>query len=103
MSADLPLSTTQRSTLHRLRERGRADRADLHAVLDAGLICHLGVIVDGSPVGLPTGYGRAGNTLYLHGSSAGREHPRPHRRSRRSCPGRVTFCLRMDSVTVTLT
>jgi nitroimidazol reductase NimA-like FMN-containing flavoprotein (pyridoxamine 5'-phosphate oxidase superfamily) len=72
MSADLPLSTTQRSTLHRLRERGRADRADLHAVLDAGLICHLGVIVDGSPVVLPTGYGRAGNTLYLHGSSANR-------------------------------
>jgi len=72
MSADLPLSTTERTTLHRLRERGRTDRADLYAVLDAGLICHLGVIVDGSPVVLPTGYGRAGNTLYLHGSSANR-------------------------------
>ena len=72
MSADLPLSTTERTTLHRLRERGRADRADLYAVLDAGLICHLGVIVDGSPVVLPTGYGRAGDTLYLHGSSANR-------------------------------
>jgi nitroimidazol reductase NimA-like FMN-containing flavoprotein (pyridoxamine 5'-phosphate oxidase superfamily) len=72
MSADLPLSTTERTTLHRLRERGRTDRADLYAVLDAGLICHLGVIVDGSPMVLPTGYGRAGNTLYLHGSSANR-------------------------------
>jgi uncharacterized protein len=67
-----PLSTTERTTLHRLRERGRTDRADLYAVLDAGLICHLGVIVDGSPVVLPTGYGRAGDTLYLHGSSANR-------------------------------
>ena len=72
MSADLPLSTTNRTTLHRLRERGRADRAELYAVLDTGLICHLGVIVDGSPVVLPTGYGRSGDTLYLHGSSANR-------------------------------
>lgn len=72
MSADLPLSTTKRTTLHRLRERGRADRTELYAVLDAGLICHLGVIVDGSPVVLPTGYGRTGDTLYLHGSSANR-------------------------------
>jgi uncharacterized protein len=41
-------------------------------VLDAGLICHLGVIIDGSPVVLPTGYGRDGGVLYLHGSSANR-------------------------------
>jgi hypothetical protein len=70
MSADLPLSTTERTRLHRLRERGSTDRADLHAVLDAGLICHLGVIADGAPRVLPTGYGRSGDTLYLHGSSA---------------------------------
>ena len=68
----LPLSTTKRTTLHRLRERGRAERAELYAVLDAGLICHMGVVVDGSPVVLPTGYGRTGDTLYLHGSSANR-------------------------------
>jgi nitroimidazol reductase NimA-like FMN-containing flavoprotein (pyridoxamine 5'-phosphate oxidase superfamily) len=72
MSADLPLSTTERTTLHRLRERGRTDRADLYAVLDAGLICHLGVLVAGSPVVLATGYGRRSDTLYLHGSSASR-------------------------------
>ena len=72
MSADPALSTTERTTLHRLGERGRTDRADLYAVLDAGLICHLGVIVDGSPVVLPTAYGRVGDTLYLHGSSANR-------------------------------
>jgi len=70
MNADLPLSTTERTKLHRLSERGRPERADLYAVLDAGLICHLGVIADGSPVVLPTGYGRAGDMLYLHGSSA---------------------------------
>ena len=70
VSATLPLSTTQRTTLRRLSERGRTERADLYAVLDAGLICHLGVIVDDCPVVLPTGYGRSGDTLYLHGSSA---------------------------------
>jgi nitroimidazol reductase NimA-like FMN-containing flavoprotein (pyridoxamine 5'-phosphate oxidase superfamily) len=70
MSADHPLSTTKRTTLHRLSERGRTDRTDLYAVLDAGLVCHLGVIVDGCPLVLPTGYGRVGDTLYLHGSSA---------------------------------
>ncbi len=36
------------------------------------MICHLGVIVDGLPVVLPTAYGRDGDTLYLHGSSANR-------------------------------
>jgi nitroimidazol reductase NimA-like FMN-containing flavoprotein (pyridoxamine 5'-phosphate oxidase superfamily) len=66
------LSATPRTTLHRHRERGQTDRADLDAVLEAGLVCHLGVIVDGAPVVLPTGYGRIGDTLYLHGSSANR-------------------------------
>jgi nitroimidazol reductase NimA-like FMN-containing flavoprotein (pyridoxamine 5'-phosphate oxidase superfamily) len=44
----------------------------LHEVLDAGLICHLAMLVDGSPVVLPTGHGRDGDTLYLHGSSGAR-------------------------------
>lgn len=70
MSADLTLSPTERTKLHRLRERGRTDRAELYAVLDAGLICHLGVVVGGAPAVLPTSYGRQGDTLYLHGSSA---------------------------------
>ena len=66
------LSTTERTTLHRLRERGATDRSALYDVLNAGLICHLGVIIDGSPVVLPTGYGRIDEILYLHGSSANR-------------------------------
>src|SRR5262249_43372736 len=37
-----------------------------------GMICHLAVVRDGSPVVLPTAYGRVGDTLYLHGSSANR-------------------------------
>jgi nitroimidazol reductase NimA-like FMN-containing flavoprotein (pyridoxamine 5'-phosphate oxidase superfamily) len=65
-----PLSSTARTTLRRHKERGQADRAELYEVLDTGLICHLGVVADGGPVVLPTAYGREGDTLYLHGSSA---------------------------------
>jgi nitroimidazol reductase NimA-like FMN-containing flavoprotein (pyridoxamine 5'-phosphate oxidase superfamily) len=64
------LSSTTRTALRRHHERGRTDRDDLYAVLDASLICHLGVIADGVPRVLPTGYGRLGDILYLHGSSA---------------------------------
>ena len=67
---ETPLSPTPRTTLRRHHERGATDRAELYAVLDAGLICHLGVVADGAPVVLPTAYGRSGDTLYLHGSSA---------------------------------
>ena len=63
------LSSTPRSTLTRHRERGRTDRADLYAVLDAGLICHLALVRDGAPVVLPTGYGRIDDMVYLHGST----------------------------------
>jgi nitroimidazol reductase NimA-like FMN-containing flavoprotein (pyridoxamine 5'-phosphate oxidase superfamily) len=64
------LSDTPRTTLRRHKERGQTDRAELYAVLDAGLICHLGVVAHGVPVVLPTAFGREGDTLYLHGSSA---------------------------------
>ncbi len=64
-----PLSPTPRSTVRRGSARARTDRAELYAVLDAGLVGHLGVVLGGAPVVLPTGYGREGDTLYLHGST----------------------------------
>ena len=63
------LSPTPRSTVRRLPLRARTDRADLYAVLDAGMVCHLGIVLGGAPVVLPTGYGRIDDTLYLHGST----------------------------------
>lgn len=63
------LSPTPRSTVRRLPHRARTDRSELHAVLDAGMVCHLGLVMDGSPVVLPTGYGRIDDVLYLHGST----------------------------------
>jgi len=65
-----PLSGTERTRHRRLREQGRADRAELFAVLRAGLVAHFGVLVDGAPMVVPTGYGYDDEHLYLHGSVA---------------------------------
>jgi nitroimidazol reductase NimA-like FMN-containing flavoprotein (pyridoxamine 5'-phosphate oxidase superfamily) len=65
----MTLSPTARSTLRRHRERGRHERAELYAVLDSALVCHLGLVLDDAPVVLPTGHGRDGDTLFLHGST----------------------------------
>jgi len=72
------LSPTARSRPRREKQRARSDRAALDAVLDAALICHLAVVVDGVPLALPTvfavdrdGPDRDG-TLYVHGSVASR-------------------------------
>ncbi|WP_427919241.1 pyridoxamine 5'-phosphate oxidase family protein [Streptomyces sp. cg40] len=70
MSDRLP--ETDRTRHRRLREQGSLDRADLDAILDAGFVCHLGVVVEGRPVVVPTVYGRDGRRLYLHGSVASR-------------------------------
>src|ERR671929_1449752 len=69
MASTTPLSPTPRSRVRRHGDRARTDRAELYAVLDAGLVGHLGIVLDGAPVVLPTGYGRRGDTLYLHGST----------------------------------
>ncbi|WP_424188711.1 pyridoxamine 5'-phosphate oxidase family protein [Actinokineospora sp. G85] len=64
-----PLSTTDRSTVRRGRKRAVTEREALWSVLDAGLVCHLSTVVDGAPLVLPTGYGRAGDTMFVHGST----------------------------------
>ena len=63
---------TDRTTLKRLPARGHYDRELVHKILDEGFICHVGFIVDGAPVVIPTGYGRVGDKLYIHGSQASR-------------------------------
>lgn len=55
-----------------MRENGRTDPADLRAVLAAGLVAHLGVIVDGHPMVVPTVYGFDAERIFLHGSVASR-------------------------------
>ncbi|MDT0328466.1 pyridoxamine 5'-phosphate oxidase family protein [Nocardiopsis lambiniae] len=71
-AAYAPLSATDRTRLRRGGHKQRTDRSELYALLDEGLFCHLGVIVDGAPRVLPTAYGRIDDTLYLHGSTGAR-------------------------------
>jgi nitroimidazol reductase NimA-like FMN-containing flavoprotein (pyridoxamine 5'-phosphate oxidase superfamily) len=63
---------TPRTQVHRLPTRGAYDAQTIHAILDEGLICHVGFLFDGSPFVIPTGYARVGDRLLIHGSSASR-------------------------------
>jgi uncharacterized protein len=68
---------TERTRVRRLPERAAYDRETVHAILDEGFVCHVGFVVDGQPYVIPTGYARAGETLYLHGSTGSRLGLRP--------------------------
>jgi hypothetical protein len=70
MTETLPV--TDRTRVRRLPKRGAYDLATIHAILDEALLCHVGFVVEGSPVVIPTIHWRAGNTLYFHGSAASR-------------------------------
>lgn len=63
---------TSRTKVRRHPERGRYDRETVRAILDEGLICHLGFVVDGMPFVMPTMYARDGDVVYVHGSPASR-------------------------------
>jgi len=63
---------TLKTRVRRLPKRGHYDRPTVHAVLDAGVICHVGYAIDSQPYVTPTSYWREGDRLYWHGSSASR-------------------------------
>ncbi len=74
MSAQTPAPpATDRVRLRRRRERGSYDRPAIDAILDEGLIAHLGICEpDGQPLVIPTLHARRGDVVYCHGSSASR-------------------------------
>jgi len=61
-----------RTRVKRVPERGAYGREQIDAILDAGLVCHLGFVHDGHPFVIPTLYGRIGDEVFVHGSSASR-------------------------------
>jgi nitroimidazol reductase NimA-like FMN-containing flavoprotein (pyridoxamine 5'-phosphate oxidase superfamily) len=63
---------TERTQVKRLPKRGMYDRETVFNILDEAFVCHVGFVVDGQPYVIPTNFGRAGETLYLHGSAASR-------------------------------
>ncbi len=63
---------TARTKLHRRASRGSHDRAQIEAILDEGLVCHVGFTDAHGPVVIPTAYARDGQSLLLHGAPASR-------------------------------
>ena len=64
------LRRTERTQIGRAPERGSYDRATAYAILDEGLVCHVGLTTDRGPVVIPTTYARDGDDLLIHGSPA---------------------------------
>lgn len=62
----------QRTRVRRLPEKQQSSAADLHAVLDAGRVAHVGLVEAGQPFVLPVGYARVGDAVLLHGSTGSR-------------------------------
>lgn len=68
---ELPdFAPTERTRVRRLHYRAAYDRKTVYGILDAGLMCHVGYVIDGQPYVTPTAYWREGDRVYWHGSSA---------------------------------
>ena len=65
-----PGPASERVRMRRGAIRAEYDLGEIFAVLDAGLIAHVGVVTDDGPIVLPMAYARTDEVLYLHGSVA---------------------------------
>jgi hypothetical protein len=72
------------TAVRRHPERAAYDRDTIEAILDEGLVGHLGFVSAEQPYVLPMLYVRDGDTLYLHGA--------PASRLLETLAGRVRFC-----------
>ena len=72
MSKRAHTAPSTRTRVRRLPERGRYEREAIDAILDAGLVAHLGFVHDEQPFVVPTLHARVGDRVYVHGSAASR-------------------------------
>jgi nitroimidazol reductase NimA-like FMN-containing flavoprotein (pyridoxamine 5'-phosphate oxidase superfamily) len=63
---------TDRVTVRRRPQRAAYDESTIFAILDATFLCHVGFVLNGQPLVIPTSFGRDGRTIYLHGAAASR-------------------------------
>ena len=68
----MTFETSERSRVRRVPQRAVYERARIEAILDEGLICHVGFVDGGRPFVIPTVYARDGEHLLVHGSRASR-------------------------------
>jgi nitroimidazol reductase NimA-like FMN-containing flavoprotein (pyridoxamine 5'-phosphate oxidase superfamily) len=65
-------TATVRSRVRRRPQRARYDEAAVYGILDAGIMAHVGYVIDGQPFVTPTAYWREGRKLYWHGAAVSR-------------------------------
>jgi len=63
---------TDRTRVRRYPARARYERATIEAILDEGMVCHVGFVHNGQPFVLPTMYVRDGERILIHGSPLSR-------------------------------
>jgi uncharacterized protein len=68
----MDIAPTQRTRVRRAPQRARHDRSTIEAILDEGIVCHVGVVDAGEPRVIPMLYARDGDVLYLHGATSSR-------------------------------
>jgi len=66
------LQPTDRTRVVREPHRGAYDRETICAILDEGLVCHIGFSVEGQAYVIPTMFARIEDAVYFHGSAASR-------------------------------
>jgi len=49
-------------------KRAHYDKALVNEILDSHFVCHVPYVYEGTSIVIPTGYGRKGDTIFLHGS-----------------------------------
>lgn len=72
MPADHTTPPSSRTRLRRYHWLARYDREAIDAIIDAGIVCQVGYVVDGRPYVTPTSHWRIDDHVYWHGSSASR-------------------------------
>lgn len=69
------MSTYEKTQLNQVKrgpKRATYDKDEVYGIIDSHMICHVGYVYEGTPITIPTGYGRVDDTLYLHGSMKNR-------------------------------
>jgi uncharacterized protein len=67
-----PGPMSERTRLKRYHWLGQYDRDSINAVIDAGVVCQVGYVIEGLPYVTPTNHWRIDDYVYWHGSSASR-------------------------------
>ncbi|MEE9372090.1 MAG: pyridoxamine 5'-phosphate oxidase family protein [Saprospiraceae bacterium] len=69
------MSSFEKTNLNRVKripKRGHYDKATIYPIIDAALICHVGLVHEGQPIVIPTIHARLQDNIIIHGASTSR-------------------------------